>query len=111
MFVGCSTNGHDEAHEGHDHAGHSHETTGSALASNEDIAESKPYLLKKCIVSGEELGSMGEPTVLTYKGQEIKLCCNDCVDGFNKEPEKYLASLNSGKVLKDELSDHDAHEH
>lgn len=111
MFVGCSTNGDDPSHEGHDHAGQRHEMTDSALATTEDASESKPYLLEKCLVSGEELGSMGEPTVITYKGQEIKLCCKDCVDGFNKEPEKYLASLNSGKVLKDEHSDHDAHEH
>ena len=111
MFVGCSTNGDDPSHEGHDHAGHSNEVADSALARIDDTSEVKPYLLEQCLVSGEELGSMGEPTVLTYKGQEIKLCCNDCVEGFNKEPEKYLAALHSGKVLKDDPHDHDAHEH
>ena len=69
------------------------------------------YPLEKCLVSGEALGSMGEPTVMTYKGKEIKLCCSDCVDGFNKEPEKYLAALKSGAVLKEGGHDASTHKH
>lgn len=111
MFVGCSTNGEGPEHDGHDHASHSHETTGEALATVEDASEVKPYLLEKCLVSGEELGSMGEPTILNHKGQEIKLCCSDCVKGFNKEPEKYLAALKSGKVLEEDVHDHGSHQH
>jgi hypothetical protein len=111
MFVGCSTNGDGPAHEGHDHASHSHETTGPALATTEDTLEVKPYLQEKCLVSGEALGSMGEPTVLTYKGQEIKLCCDDCVEGFNKDPEKYLVALNSSKALEDRVHDHGSLQH
>jgi hypothetical protein len=111
MIVGCRTNGNDSSHEGHNHASHSDEMTESttSLATTEDTSEIKPYLLEKCLVSGEELSSMGEPTVIIYKGQESKLCCNDCVKGFNKEPEKYLAALNSGKVLEEKVHDHSSH--
>jgi hypothetical protein len=53
----------------------------------------KPYPLKTCVVSGEELGKMGEPFRFTYKGQEIKLCCKGCEKDFNKEPEKFLQKI------------------
>lgn len=53
----------------------------------------KPYPLKTCIVSGDKLGQMGKPVVFTYKGQEIKLCCEDCREDFNKKPAKYLKKL------------------
>ena len=52
-----------------------------------------PYPLKTCLVSGEELGKMGEPYRLTYKGQEIKLCCKGCEKDFNKEPDKFLQKI------------------
>ncbi len=53
----------------------------------------KPYLLDVCIVSGEKLGSMGEPVVLLHEGQEIKLCCKSCKPDFEKEPAKFLGKL------------------
>ena len=53
----------------------------------------KAYPLDTCLVSGEKLGEMGEPVVITYQGQQIKFCCDSCVPKFNKEPEKYLAKL------------------
>ena len=29
---------------------------------------------------------MGKPVVFVYKGQEIKLCCEDCREDFDKKP-------------------------
>jgi hypothetical protein len=55
----------------------------------------KPYPLKTCLVSGEELGKMGEPYRLIYQGQEIRLCCKGCEKDFNKEPEKYLQKIDA----------------
>ncbi|MBI3882302.1 MAG: YHS domain-containing protein [Verrucomicrobia bacterium] len=46
-----------------------------------------------CPVSGEKLGSMGEPFVFEYKGQKIKLCCDGCKKDFDKDPEKYLSKI------------------
>lgn len=53
----------------------------------------KPYPLKTCIVSDEELGGMGKPVGLVYKGQEIRLCCKACRKDFDKEPATYLKKL------------------
>ena len=48
------------------------------------------YPLDTCPVSGAKLGSMGPGATFTYKGQEIRLCCDACVDVVKKDPEKYL---------------------
>jgi YHS domain-containing protein len=53
-----------------------------------------PYPLETCLVSGEKLGSMGEPVVIQHEGREIKFCCDSCVPKFKKEPAKYLEKLN-----------------
>ena len=53
----------------------------------------KPYPLEICLVSGEKLGEMGEPHVMSYQGQQIKFCCKSCVPKFEKDPARYLAKL------------------
>lgn len=56
-------------------------------------APAKPYTLKECIVSGNELGSMGKVVTKTHEGQEVKFCCKPCVKKFDKNPAKYLGKL------------------
>ena len=51
------------------------------------------YPLETCVVSGEKLGSMGEPFVITHDGTEVRFCCDSCVPKFKKDPAKYLAKL------------------
>jgi YHS domain-containing protein len=51
------------------------------------------YPLDVCVVSGEKLGSMGEPFVITHEGTEVRFCCDGCVPKFEKDPAKYLAKL------------------
>ena len=51
------------------------------------------YTLKTCLVSGEELGKMGEPVRIVYEGQEIKFCCKSCEPEFRKDPAKFLKKL------------------
>ncbi len=53
----------------------------------------KPYPLGTCLVSGEKLGSMGDPHVIVHEGREIKFCCSHCEPDFRKEPDKYLSQL------------------
>ena len=48
---------------------------------------------KICPISGEEIGEMGESTIVEYNGKKIKLCCPDCVEAFNKDPEVYVKML------------------
>lgn len=57
----------------------------------------KPYPLKTCVVSGEELGGMGDAYVFVHQGQEIKLCCKGCLKDFQKEPAKFLKKLGAAK--------------
>jgi hypothetical protein len=65
----------------------------TGLADDKKAEKAKPYPLKTCIVSDEELGKMGKPYVFTHEGQEIKMCCKDCLKDFNKEPAKYLKKI------------------
>ena len=51
------------------------------------------YPLKVCVVSGEELGGMGEPYVHEHNGTIVKFCCKPCLKKFNEDPEGYLAKL------------------
>ena len=53
----------------------------------------KPYPLKTCAVTDEKLGEHGKPYVFTHEGQEIKLCCKDCLKDFKKEPAKYTKKI------------------
>jgi len=56
------------------------------------------YPLDRCIVSGEKLGSRGEPVKYDFKGREIKFCCPKCVPEFEKNPAGYIAKLDSAIV-------------
>jgi len=57
-------------------------------------AEANPaYPLTTCVVSGEKLGEMGPPVVISHEGTEVRFCCNGCVKKFNADPAKFLAKL------------------
>ena len=71
-----------------------------ALAADKKDSKAKAYPLKTCIVSDEDLGSMGDPFVFTHEGQEIKLCCKSCQKDFKKEPSKYLKKLEKADKKK-----------
>ena len=53
----------------------------------------KPYPLDVCIVSDNELGSMGDPVPYNHQGQQIKFCCKPRIKKFKANPDKYLAKL------------------
>lgn len=53
----------------------------------------RPYPLKTCVVSGEELGSMGKAVIVTHEGREVRLCCSGCVEDFKADPAKYIKKL------------------
>ena len=61
--------------------------------SNEVKHGTYDYPLKVCVISGEELGSMGEPYVHDHNGTIVKFCCKPCIEEFNKDPESHLAKL------------------
>jgi YHS domain-containing protein len=53
----------------------------------------KPYPLDVCIVTDNDLDSMGDETVIVYEGQTIKFCCEPCEGKFLKNPARYLKKL------------------
>jgi len=56
-------------------------------------AAKAPYPLKVCLVTDNELGSMGKVITKVYDGREIKFCCKPCVKKFEANQAKYLAKL------------------
>lgn len=65
-------------------------------------AWTEPYSLSKCVVSGELLGSMGDPVVKHYMGREVRLCCGGCVRKFEKNQMTYLQKIDE-HVVHDQL--------
>ena len=65
------------------------------LSARADDKKAKPYPLKTCVVSDEEIGKDPgmKPHVFIHQGQEVKLCCKSCLKDFNKEPAKYLKKI------------------
>lgn len=60
----------------------------SALA-----GEMKPYPLQTCIVSDEPLDASRRPVSINYQGQEVRVCCRECKDEFQNDPQKFLKKI------------------
>lgn len=71
----------------------------SAAAHAETVA-STAYPLDTCVVSGEKLGSMGEPLIMQYKGREVRLCCSGCKAKFDAKPEEYLKKIDAAIIAQ-----------
>lgn len=70
-------------------------STGSTPSgSTASSGKAKPYPLETCIVTDNELGSMGRPITKVYNGQTVKFCCKPCVKEFEAEPAKFLPKIN-----------------
>lgn len=69
--------------------GCSEQNSSNAAAST----DAKAYTLDTCVVSGEKLGSMGDPVVKVYDGQQVKFCCSSCVKDFEKDKAKFIAKI------------------
>ena len=67
-------------------------TTAKFVAKVDEAAKKvKAFPMKTCPVSGDKLDD--EAYVFITKGQEIKLCCKDCLAKFNKDAAKYLKQV------------------
>lgn len=60
----------------------------------------KPYPLDTCIISGDQLGSMGPAVVIVRDGHEIKLCCKGCIKDFDKDAVGYLRKIEEAAKVK-----------
>ena len=72
---------------------------GTLLAGDkkQSATKDKTYPLSVCVVTGEKLGSMGDPHVIEYQRRTVKFCCAHCEKNFRKDPKKYLAKLDKAK--------------
>lgn len=69
-------------------------STSGGSGAQTSVGGVKSYPRKVCIVTDNDLGSMGDEQRIVYQGQELKFCCAPCVEKFHKNPAKYLAKLN-----------------
>ena len=43
----------------------------------------------KCVVMAKDVSDL----TVAYQGKVYHICCDDCIDTFNKDPEKYVKAL------------------
>lgn len=60
-------------------------------------AQRESYPLTTCAVSGEELGSMGDPVELIAGQTLIRLCCDHCAGKVNEDPAAYIAKVHDAR--------------
>ncbi|MHC5024769.1 MAG: hypothetical protein ACYTGG_12840, partial [Planctomycetota bacterium] len=51
------------------------------------------YPLETCVVSGQKLGSMGEPKNIVMANRLVRLCCGGCEKSLRADPLVYLGKL------------------
>lgn len=84
------------------HAGDKDADKKGADEAEGEAAEAK--LNGKCPVSGDDAD---KAMTVDYKGRTVAFCCGDCAKDFEKEPKKYLASLDA----QDKAAAKDDHDH
>lgn len=51
------------------------------------------YPLATCLVSGDEIGAMGEAVEVVIGNRLVRLCCAECEADLRAQPAKYLTTL------------------
>jgi hypothetical protein len=73
---------------------------------SEMIAKARAeYPLRTCLVSDEDLGSMGDAVAFVHRAtgkpdRVVFMCCEGCIDDFKAEPAKYLKKLDDAGKSK-----------
>lgn len=77
------------------------------------IERDKPsYPMDTCVVSGEKLGSMGDPIDFVHANRLVRFCCKECVKEFRANPPKFTAKLPAaGSKKAPEKKGHEGHKH
>lgn len=60
--------------------------------------QAKDYPLTVCPVSGEKLGSMGDPIERVVGGRLVRLCCKGCLKKLAKDPLKFTAQVDAARA-------------
>lgn len=74
---------------------------GEPEAGTPEKAKEDSYPLDTCIVTGEKLGSMGEPVIYEHEGREIRFCCKGCIGRFQKDPAGYLEKMDKAIIARE----------
>lgn len=85
---------------GMDHADHGDNAT--PTATGEAPSWTEPYSLATCPISGQKLGSMGDPIVKQYDGREVRFCCAGCIDKFEADLDASWKKVDEA-IVKDQL--------
>lgn len=54
-----------------------------------------PYSLSVCPVSGEPLGTMGDPIIAAHGEREVRFCCSGCPKQLTAAPAKFLSKIDA----------------
>ena len=63
------------------------------LVQRESLLSDSVEKIRESIVTGNKLGSMGDPVTKVYGNQEVKFCCKPCVAKYEKNPGKYASNI------------------
>lgn len=85
----------------HHHAADHKQEAKQAQAAPETI-ESQPYTLPTCPVSGQALGSMGDPIIKQIDGREVRFCCAMCPPKFQKNKAEHFKKIDE-QMIADQL--------
>ncbi len=88
-------------------AAHDHSAADKSPAADAGwLAQAKAeYPLKTCVVSEEEIGTMGDGIEHVYRqagkpDRLVRFCCKGCLKDFNKDPAKYLKVIDEAAAGK-----------
>lgn len=56
------------------------------------------YPMDTCVVSGAELGSMGDPVNYVYGNRLVRFCCPMCDETFEADPAAHLAQIDAAAI-------------
>lgn len=70
---------------------------GAGILSAADAGVPATYPLKKCVVSNEDLGTMGKAVKVTHEGTDVYLCCKSCTKKFTAEAAKFTAMVKAAE--------------
>ncbi len=84
---------HDHDHGDNDSAKTDMEKMKEGLANLSETDRASAMKQHTCPVTGDMLGTMGEPIKVTVKDQEVWICCKGCKEDIMENPDEYLAKL------------------
>lgn len=75
-------------------------STVAATAPPANVTASAPRYggQKTCPVSGEELGSMGDPVPVSVSGQTVYVCCQGCAKRALADPAMTLSAVEADRA-------------